>query len=258
MSIDFSIIISTVNDRIGGLALVEPDKFNYIIVHQVYGVDQGKNFAKPTGANVIYKRLDYPGLSKSRNIGLAICQSRYAYLMDDDVNFDPYAIKQLCQQMEEEQVDIGTSQYCYPSGKLARNYGKSSFQHNKLSVAKVVSIEICVKTESIRRSQILFDTKFGLGTSLPSGEEYIFLCDAIRAGLSVYYFPILIGCHPEESSGQDFYSSPDKILAKRMMLKRVFGRLESIFAGAFWVKKLPEALRAGYGCRFTRVFWRGE
>lgn len=69
---------------------------------------------------------------------------------------------------------------------------------------------------------ILFDSRFGLGSIYPSGEEFIFLNDLISAGAKVDFSPIILCKHPPLSSGDDFYSSQYKIMAKGAMLKRVF------------------------------------
>lgn len=59
---------------------------------------------------------------------------------------------------------------------------------------KVSSIEIFIP-RSVMDMGILFDERFGLGTSNPSGEENIFLFDVMKNGFAISYFPEVIVHH---------------------------------------------------------------
>lgn len=255
-----TIVISTANARILDLNLKEthPDIL-YIVIHQNFD-NCGENYKIPRfliREDVTYVRLDYSGLSKSRNKGLAGVKTKYAYIMDDDVDFSTKNIIELVKLMNAESVDIATCQFKYQDGTFPKKYSDKSFEHSILSSAKVASIEICVNIESIRQSGIKFDESFGLGTSWPSGEEFIFLTDCLKAGLKVNYYPIVVGIHPSETSGQDFYSSFSKSVAKREMFKRVFGWRSWFYIIAFWIKKLPIAIKAKSGIQFSRAILLG-
>ncbi|EHJ93075.1 hypothetical protein KUC_0019 [Vreelandella boliviensis LC1] len=172
--------------------------------------------------------------------------------MDDDVEFDPESIMYLVNWMEENHVDVATCQFEFNNGSYPRNYKKIPFKHNMLSSAKISSIEICLNIEKNREKKIFFDERFGLGTDLPSGEEYIFVTDCIKSDLAVWFYPIVCGVHPNITSGMDFYTSANKTLAKREMLKRIFGRKALVFIFAFWLKKIPIVTRAGFLWPFTK------
>lgn len=256
-----SIIISTANQRILGLNL-NPAQSDvcYVVVHQVYDASY-TNEALPdfiSRDDVTYIRLDYPGLSKSRNVGLSSVKTKYAYIMDDDVDFDLEKMIQLVNWMEVEQADVGTCQHIYQNGLYPYEYKQNVFKHGKLSLAKVASIDICLNVDSVRRRNINFDERFGLGTTLPSGEEYIFLSDCLNAGLSIKYFPLLTGIHPVLVSGTDFFSSPQKVLAKREMLLRVFGAFGIFYIFAFWLKKINIVYKRGYFWSFTKLMLIGK
>lgn len=208
--------------------------------------------------DVTYIQLNYPGLCKSRNIGLSNVMTKYAYIMDDDVELDLDKVIELVQKMESDSVDVATCQFKYLDGTFPKKYSVKFFEHDMLSSAKVSSIEICVNIESIRAHKIRFDERFGLGTDWPSGEEYIFLTDCLKAGLKVKYYPIVTGIHPNETSGQDFYTSSSKAVAKREMFKRVFGWKSWLYVTAFWIKKLPHAVKARCGYQFSRAILFGS
>ena len=251
-----TILVSTSNERLLDLRIPPLVMgFKCFVVHQVYNhalaatsFDEfliDKDFG--------YKRLDYPGLSKSRNCALSNVETKYAFIMDDDVEFDVEKMQFLISWMEANEVDVATCQHQFENGAFPKKYKPDSFRHNLLSVAKVSSIDICINIESLRKAGVCFDERFGLGTELPSGEEYIFLADCLRHGLDVRYYPITIGVHPAVTSGMDFYSSSNKVLAKREMLKRVFGWSSVFFIFAFWLKKVPAVIMVGYFLSFTKT-----
>jgi hypothetical protein len=102
------------------------------------------------------------------------------------------------------------------------------------------------------KNALFFDLDFGLGSLYPSGEEYIFLTDALKLGLNVGYFPVVIGIHPDSSSGDDFFSSPIKIQAKRQMFIRIFGKYSFPIIVMFWIKKLLLLPNISSFLRFSR------
>jgi len=69
--------------------------------------------------------------------------------------------------------------------------------------------------------------------------------------------PRNIGIHPNETSGMDFYTTPEKVLAKREMIKRIFTWKSPIFIFLFWLKKFPSVVKFGYGFQFTKTILLG-
>lgn len=248
-----SIAISTYAERVANLKLLEYcPNINYVVVHQ-----QPQNVAKESISyiknrkDVLYIPTDTKGISVSRNIAIKNATGNYILIMDDDVCFFLDSIEKLIICMDEDDVDIGTYYHKYTNGKTTKNR-EYSFSHNMLNIANPSSIDICLKRESIVTSGVLFDEDFGLGTSYPSGEEMIFLSDCIKSGLKLKRYPIEVCIHPPVTSGSDFYSTKEKILAKKAMFKRVYGQLGGIMFILFILKKYPAAYKAGYGLFFLK------
>lgn len=197
------------------------------------------------------------GLSKSRNVATLNTKADYAFIMDDDVIVDNSAFLEITGLAHRDTIDVMTCRFLYENGNSSKPYSDVAFFHNYISSASVSSIEIGFNVQRVRDCQIEFDEKFGLGTELPSGEEYIFITDCLKKGLKVKYHPINIGVHPNETSGMDFYTSSEKILAKREMLKRIFTWKSPLFILAFWLRKLPVVVKAGYGLEFTKTILFG-
>ncbi|TCK07130.1 glycosyltransferase [Marinobacterium mangrovicola] len=256
-----SIIISTSNHRIFNLKI--PDEIinvYYVVVHQIYDREYEGELLEFMGGrkDISYVKLNYAGLSASRNFGLLKSKTKYAYIMDDDVDFNIDTIKKLVEIMDYKNIDIATCKFKLEDGSWPKKYSDIEFNHNIFTSSKVSSIEICVNVESVRNYKVLFDENFGLGSKYPSGEEYVFLTDCIKKKMSVSYIPVVTGIHPVIRSGDDFFSSKEKIIAKRKMIKRIFDRYGFIFIIAFWLKKFGHVFKEGDIVLFTRYILFGR
>jgi len=256
--ISIFVAISTYGSRISMLQLPELiiPGVNYLIVHQLAGFTEGENLFS-SRPDVIYRKMNVLGLSKSRNEAIRYGNGDYLYFMDDDTIIFPEKIIALCEEMRRDGAQVGTCCFKYSDGGI-KKYSLNQFTHNNLTLAKVSSIEICVATKFLRENSILFNENFGIGAPYPSGEEYIFLSDLLKSKAFIKFYPIVTSIHPPVTSGQDFYSSEEKILAKREMLRIVFGKFSYIFILLFWMKKIPKVYKAGYLNLFTRTMLLGR
>lgn len=168
-----------------------------IIVNQT---DNNKTSLYNNIRMINYKEI---GLSRSRNRALENASSEICIISDDDVeyveNFESIIVNAF---KENEDTDIITFKIKTPQGENFKNYRNEMFDHDKRSILKVSSIEVAFKLESIKKNNIKFDEKFGLGSIYVSGEENIFLMDCINRGLKIKYIPITIAIHEKESSGR--------------------------------------------------------
>ena len=232
------IAISVLNDGINNIKL--SGEYKYCIIHQV---TNGKCYSSNVDRikaeyDVRYVFLNIPGLSISRNLAVdeSICD--YIWIMDDDVEIfedSKYRIDELIQKYPSVDAFILN----HSTDKTQRFCSKKIRNLNYLSAASVSSIDILLKRSSIVENDIRFDERFGLGTELPSGEEYIFITDMLKKGLTILQTNIVVSYHPPVTSGQDFYSTPNKINAKKEMFKRVFsgGFMFRLFLTLFIIKK---------------------
>lgn len=176
------------------------------------------------------------GLSKSRNCAIDAVNGGICLITDDDVSFDPDLFDSIREAYSMyPDADIITFQAKTPEGEFFKTYPTSPFMHNTKSVARVSSIEMTFRIDSIKKANIKFDEQFGLGAQYPTGEEFIFLTDALKKGLRIYFYPKVLAVHPKESSGSTL---DEKIfIAKGAMFARVFGFKGYAVSLLFAIKK---------------------
>ena len=178
------------------------------------------------------------GLSRSRNRALELARGKLLVFCDEDVLYLPAALATLRRGFAAHPgAAIVTFQFqTRETGALFKHYAPSPFAHGPLSVAAVSTIEIALRRE--RAGHLRFDERFGLGAALPSGEENIWLADALRAGLSAGYFPEPLCDHPGLSTGHRAWSHADA-RAKGALLRRMYPRLWPAMVGGFCILKYP-------------------
>lgn len=166
------------------------------------------------------------GLSRNRNAAINLLikldlKERYFYISDDDI--------ELCLDGIQEVVEFASaSGLDMVAGKIAtldmrdhkQNYSSSTVALNKLNAARVSSVEMVLSRATVEKYKLRFDEQFGLGAKYPSGEEYIFVNDLLNKGCRAAFYPAYLCKHPPVTSGHDFYSTPEKIMAKGAMIRR--------------------------------------
>ena len=178
------------------------------------------------------------GLSKSRNRNLDVLSEKLALITDQDIEFKKGFHKTIITAFEQNpKADIITFQIEETQGKPSKKYRKKAFWMNQRDIMKVSSAEIAFRAASIRKTKLRFDEEFGLGAAFPTGEEAIFLSDALKKGLKIRYFPFPIVIHPKASSGYQFLNNKDLIRAKGAMFYRMFGQMAYVISILFAIKK---------------------
>ena len=78
-------------------------------------------------------------------------------------------------------------------------------------IRQTLSIEITLKKDFF--NQLSFDERFGLGTKFEDGENFIFLTEARKKQLKMWFVKKFISIHPPTSSSDDLTS--ERILYAR-------------------------------------------
>ncbi|HEM3725308.1 TPA: glycosyltransferase family 2 protein [Streptococcus suis] len=186
------------------------------------------------------------GLSASRNEALSyagsddICQ-----VADDDLVF-----------VDNYQEIVNKAYHEYPDADIIVFYvGKEGVYKYKnplrkgrvsyLGAMKTSSVQISFKKSSVLTKDICFDERFGIGAPYSSGEENIFLFDALRAGLKIYSYPVKIATLIDvRDSYWDRSNTPENCRKRGAIYKRMTNYWYWILIIQFAIRKrkmmLPE------------------
>ena len=204
-----------------------------------------------TRADVAYVALETLGLSHSRNSALAQCATPLLVFADDDMVLDTDGLRNLAAQMDQDS-ELGFSAG-WRAGRMPKTGRRAAtYRLRKLTAGRVCAPELMVRVAAVRAAGVQFDTHFGVGAQHPVGEDYIFVCDMLEAGLRGTAFPIITGAHNGLSTG-DNWRDTTILRARRTVLDRCFGGWSPIVRAVY---ALRHAKRLG-GIRGVWRFWTG-
>ncbi len=171
--------------------------------YEIIIIDQSDDYSTEEYINalqdnrIIYKHVDYKGLSKARNDGINIATGEGVCLIDDDAYYNNSYLAIANERMASNTIlssfilDTKTNQ---PFVKYKERYD------NKRLPLKMV-LKTCPSAGLILPMRLfkeigLFDEKLGIGAEFPAGEETDLLLRAINAGYEVKYISDLQLKHP--------------------------------------------------------------
>lgn len=209
-----------------------------------------------------FAALDEPrerGLARSRNRALDLASDEICLFGDDDQRYTP----DICERVEKAfarfpEADILTFAERTPEGALRRRYPARPRPHSVFSSGRVRTPEIAFRLSSVRKVGLRFDVDFGFGAKYASGEEFVFLADALRKSLKVWFVPSVISFHPAVTTAARADTDRCLMYAKGAMMGRVFGRAAPLGVLAFAARKTIRARRtrgdvASFGVRMTEM-----
>jgi hypothetical protein len=208
---DFEILLSTMHrTTLSFLAEMFPDddflNYHILIINQTTK-DKLLTSQYP---NIRVINTFETGLSKSRNLAIRNAKGHICLIADDDVKYK-LGFKDLILDAYKEfsNADIVTFQMIDDSGRLYNNY-PDVLKHNKKSVHTVNSVVIAFKTYSLKLNNISYNEHFGLGSKFQTADEYVFLRNALKKRLNIFFQPKVILSHKYHSSGKEVGS--DRVL----------------------------------------------
>lgn len=168
------------------------------------------------GPELVYD--DGIGLSRSRNLALRLAATDLVLFIDDDMTLDLQGVARLRAEMiADPTLALGVG---WRAGRLPPGTSRP-VKLGKLNSGRVCAPEFMVRKSLVKKKGIQFDESFGVGTACPTGEDYIFVTDAISAGLVVRSYPFVTGSHPHQSTGDNWHDQA-LLAARRKVLSRVF------------------------------------
>ena len=180
--------------------------------------------------------LQSRGVAKSRNAAIDNTITEYLIFGDDDIKFSESGIASAIDLLKANpHISILLMQAVDETGKLRKSYPSKAHELKLTNSAKAATYEMMIRVSDIKTAGIKFDENFGAGATNYLGDEYIFIADALRAGLKGKFEPIVIATHPTESSGNIRNSASDR-KARAKVFSRVFGILAPVMRLLFLAK----------------------
>lgn len=219
-----SVLVSTLDAGIGrvGAVLLEPFRdVNYCISHQVNSGAYRIIPPELQRKDVIVTQIEGRGMSRNRNSTLEMADGDIALLADDDVRYKRVFFNNVIAAFTADQeLDVACFKIATPPGEPDyKDYYPHSYSLNREVHHFISSIEIALRLSSIKKAEVSFNERFGLGSPLVQfGEEAVFIFDCISSGLNVKYIPEYVVEHPATSTA-----------AKQP----VFGEVRVVFKGAY-------------------------
>lgn len=227
--------ISTIDEGIGKIPsiLLSPEEnVTYLISHQLTGKSSYPVPEALKRDDVEVINICGKGLSANRNNCIRHASGDIAVILDDDVRLKPEYVSEIMNIFSsDEEVDVACCKIrTMPGEPEYKKYGSEKFRMTRIGQFKSVSsVEIVYRVDKVRDNGILFDERFGLGTSLVSGEELIFLNDCMQKGLKIMYYPVYIVGHACQSSGKTMASySDERLFLTGAQAYAIYGRLSCI------------------------------
>ncbi len=191
--------------------------------------------------NIRIIKFNEHGLSKSRNKAIRNARGDILLFSDDDIHYEPNIYNTITIAYKTiPDAEIITFKAYTKGKKPFKNYPNQVHKHNIRTAMKVSSWEITCNVSKIRNSNLEFNELFGLGSIFPSAEENLFIIDALKNGLKVYFYPEFIVVHPEEETSSHNFSQK-VIESKGAFLYEVFNKSSYFISFFFTLKKYKKS-----------------
>ena len=228
-----TIAFSTLPSRIKSITYPKVQEDRELIV-LVQNQDESSYVFGERSAKLI--ELKNRGVAKSRNAALDRVSGKYLLFGDDDVTFDESGITKAIDYFEANpNCAIILARAVDETGKVRKDYVGKETPIKLTNSARAATYEMLVRVDAIREKKIRFDEDFGAGAENYLGDEYIFVADSLRAGLSGVHLPINLAVHPSESSGSR-WGTPQDLQARATVFGRVFGWKAPFYRAGFLLK----------------------
>lgn len=202
-----------------------------------------------------HRKINTPsrGLSVSRNIAIDNAEGDIVLLCDDDERLDDNLNQMILEAYKSHPwADV----ICFRVDAPQKKMMKKEHLLNYVTALKIASWQITFKLDSIKKTGIRFDVKFG--SPFNSGEENIFLYDCLKHHLKIVYIPITIGkLYPGVSQWFKGYDE-EFFLNQGKKMKRLMGKFGgAIYCFAYAIRKKNRYKGSMEIKRAIKWMWKG-
>lgn len=217
--------------------VINQDKFNDILK-----CEYNKNIIR------IFS-LAEKGIGLSRNTALERANGDILLFADDDEFFiSDYKDKVIEAFLKLKQADIILFNVKSLNQNRPAAYIKKISKVHWFNCMRYGTYQIVVRANSIRKKRLVFSTLFGGGSVYGSGEDSIFLMDALNAGCKIYTHPYEIAFVKQETS--TWFNGYDE---------KYFYDRGALYAAIFkfpWILGLIQILRKKHVFNSSLAIWQ--
>lgn len=175
------------------------------------------------------------GVGKNRNKAIMNASGEYLLFADEDMIYeDGYEQIVLDSFAKKPDADVIIFNLTYLNRFTKGRKPGTRFKRVRFwNSMRYGAARIAIRRSALERACLSFSTLFGGGAKYLSGEDSLFIRDAMRKGLRMYYCPIAIAKVKQESSSW-FVGYNDKyFIDKGVLIANAFPCLKSIFVYYF-------------------------
>lgn len=160
------------------------------------------------------------GLSINRNNALSLASAPLLLISDDDIDYTEEGLRNVIDAFQNHpDADIIT--FRFESRYKKKLYPTESVYLNTFPKGYYVSsIEIGLRRQSIQ-GKIWFNENFGIGAMFPSGEEDVFMCECLDAGMKGIFEPLTIARHDGSTTSERNLMLPSRPQTKGAIFLRL-------------------------------------
>ena len=210
-------------DNVKNLLLVPIAGVSYLVSWQHSNTQDSREIpAELVRDDVRVVHLEGRGLSRNRNNAIDNASGDICLISDDDCTYRPEYFENILNTFRENStLDIAV--FRMKSSYENKFYPSWSYNPKKrVKCHNIASIEIAFRRASLQ-GYLHFNELFGLGSPVfQSGEEGIFMVEAIKSGLICEYHPLIVVEHDHPSTSTTRVANIGYIMGEGAYVSRAF------------------------------------
>lgn len=223
--------ISALASDVPQLDLPAPNSDREIVI-----VVQGGSAPPFRRPDIRVETLETTGVARSRNRVLELARTDFLLFADADSSVISDGVDSVCDYLDRNpEVGVVLCQSLDERGALRKHFASRIKRLSRWNSARAGTIELVVRCSAQQKADVWFDPKFGAGSQVQIGDEYIFITDLLAAGVVGRTLPIPVAVHPGQSSGHTMGLLDHRVA----VLDRVFGKRFAWFARLMFVVRRP-------------------
>lgn len=187
------------------------------------------------GSNVKLITTSTKGVGINRNLALLYSDADICVLSDDDMKYEDDYLETIKQAFEKiPTADIIVFNIDTVGKDVGRRKNIKIKKISKMNFMNYGAARIAFRREAIIRENIWFSLLFGGGTIYSSGEDTLFLAEALNKDLKIYAYPQKIATVNQESS--TWFNGYDEkfFFDKGALIGQIHPKTKYIFALAYF------------------------